>query len=130
MCDVHVGGFGASQVLSVERAVGREAFTVTQRHAGSWRNAPDSQTGESGNVLAEIEDTGCGIPPEVQSTIFDRYKQAQDANKKHKGTGLGLAICKNIAEQHGGSIGVESTVGIGSKFWVKIPDRLETRIGS
>ncbi|MBS1954624.1 MAG: PAS domain S-box protein [Cyanobacteria bacterium SZAS-4] len=74
-------------------------------------------------TVFEVSDTGCGIPPEVQSTIFERYKQAEGANKKHKGTGLGLAICKNIAEQHGGSIGVDSTVGFGSKFWVKIPDR-------
>lgn len=73
-------------------------------------------------TVFEISDTGCGIPPEVQSTIFERYKQAEGANKKHKGTGLGLAICKNIAEQHGGSIGVDSTVGVGSTFWVKIPD--------
>lgn len=77
-------------------------------------------------TVFEITDSGCGIPPEVQSTIFERYKQAEGANKKHKGTGLGLAICKNIAEQHGGSIGVESSVGIGSKFWVKIPDHLAT----
>ena len=74
-------------------------------------------------TVFEISDTGCGIAPEVQSTIFERYKQAEGANKKHTGTGLGLAICKNIAEQHGGSIGVDSTVGSGSTFWVKIPDR-------
>ncbi|MBI2811033.1 MAG: PAS domain-containing sensor histidine kinase [Candidatus Melainabacteria bacterium] len=74
-------------------------------------------------TVFEISDTGCGIPPEVQSTIFERYKQAEGANKKHVGTGLGLAICKNIAEQHGGSIGVDSSVGKGSTFWVKIPDR-------
>ncbi len=76
-------------------------------------------------TVFEIADTGCGIPPEVQETIFERYKQAEGANQKHKGTGLGLAICKNIAEQHGGSIGVESTVGVGSTFWVKVPDRPE-----
>ncbi|CAN5343493.1 hypothetical protein BH10CYA1_BH10CYA1_16500 [soil metagenome] len=75
-------------------------------------------------TVFEISDTGCGIPPEVQSTIFERYKQAEGANKKHTGTGLGLAICKNIAEQHGGSTGVVSTVGVGSTFWVKIPDRI------
>lgn len=76
----------------------------------------------SNYVVFEIADQGCGIPPEVQSTIFERYKQADGANKKHKGTGLGLAISKNIAEQHGGTIGVDSTVGVGSTFWVKIPD--------
>ncbi len=77
-------------------------------------------------TVFEISDTDCGIPAEVQSTIFERYKQAEGANKKHAGTGLGLAICKNIAEQHGGSIGVDSNVGEGSTFWVKIPDQLAT----
>jgi len=77
----------------------------------------------SNYTVFEISDSGCGIPPEVQSTIFERFKQVEGSNKKHKGTGLGLAICKNIAEQHGGSIGVDSKVGIGSTFWVKVPDR-------
>ncbi len=77
----------------------------------------------SNYTVFEVSDSGCGISPEVQSTIFERFKQAQGANKKHSGTGLGLAICKNIAEQHGGSIGVDSEVGVGSTFWVKIPDR-------
>jgi PAS domain S-box-containing protein len=77
----------------------------------------------SNYTVFEISDSGCGIPPEVQSTIFERFKQVEGSNKKHKGTGLGLAICKNIAEQHGGSIGVDSKVGVGSTFWVKVPDR-------
>jgi PAS domain S-box-containing protein len=77
---------------------------------------------DSDGTLIEVTDSGCGIPPEIQSTIFERYKQADGANVKHRGTGLGLAICKNIVEQHGGTIGVESEVGAGSTFWVKIPD--------
>jgi PAS domain S-box-containing protein len=77
----------------------------------------------SNYTVFEISDSGCGIPPELQSTIFERFKQAKGANIKHTGTGLGLAICKNIVEQHGGSIGVDSELGVGSTFWVKIPDR-------
>jgi signal transduction histidine kinase len=89
---------------------------------------PDSEVrmrAERGSnyTVFEVSDSGCGISPEVQSTIFERFKQAQGANKKHSGTGLGLTICKNIAEQHGGSIGVDSELGVGSTFWVKIPDR-------
>jgi PAS domain S-box-containing protein len=79
---------------------------------------------DSNGTTFEVADSGCGIPPELQATIFERYKQADDANLKHKGTGLGLAICKNIIEQHGGTIGVRSTVGSGSTFWVKIPDQV------
>lgn len=74
-------------------------------------------------TIFKISDNGCGIPEDLQATIFERYRQAEGANQKHKGTGLGLTICKNITEQHGGTIGVESKVGQGSTFWVKIPDR-------
>lgn len=76
----------------------------------------------SEEVLVKIVDCGRGVPPEMKSTIFERFKQVEikDATEK-KGTGLGLAISKAIVEQHGGSIGVESEVGKGSTFWFTLP---------
>lgn len=70
----------------------------------------------------KVTDRGRGIPVNVQERIFERFKQvkATDASEKG-GAGLGLAICKNIVEQHGGKIGVESQEGAGSTFWFKIP---------
>jgi signal transduction histidine kinase len=70
-----------------------------------------------------IRDTGTGIAPEKLSRIFDRFfttKQGPDASGKG-GTGLGLAMCRDIIEAHQGRIRVESTVGKGTAFTLKLP---------
>ena len=68
-----------------------------------------------------IADQGRGVPPEMQGAIFERFKQVEPADERKKGgTGLGLAICKAIIERHGGSIGLESEPGKGSKFWIRL----------
>ncbi len=69
-----------------------------------------------------IRDDGPGVPREMRTYIFERFRQAPSASGK-QGFGLGLAICKQIVEKHGGSIGVRSTVsqsGNGCEFWVKL----------
>ena len=73
-------------------------------------------------VTVRIIDQGRGVPDELKTAIFERFKQveARDGTER-KGTGLGLAICKAIVEQHGGSIGVESEPGKGSTFWFGLP---------
>lgn len=72
---------------------------------------------EGGMVVVSIEDTGMGIRAEDQESVFDRFKQVGDTmTDKPKGTGLGLPICKQIVEQHGGRIWVDSEPGKGSKF--------------
>ncbi|WP_293716917.1 ATP-binding protein [uncultured Parabacteroides sp.] len=65
-----------------------------------------------------VKDTGIGIPEDKKDQIFDRFVKL---NTFAQGTGLGLPICAMIAEKFGGSIGVESCVGEGSLFWLKIP---------
>ena len=71
-----------------------------------------------GWVRFYVRDTGIGIPEEERAKIFDRFYKVDTFTQ---GTGLGLPICKNIAEQLGGRIGVDSAVGAGSCFWVEIP---------
>lgn len=74
--------------------------------------------------MAEVAicDTGVGIPPEQLRLIFEPFyttKKPDDAG--HGGSGLGLSVCRQIIEQHNGRIRVESVVGKGSKFTVKLP---------
>ena len=77
-------------------------------------------------VEFRVTDRGRGIPEEFRTSIFDRYKQVEIGDSKQKGgTGLGLAICKAIVDQHGGTIGVDSEMGVGSTFWFRIPRSVE-----
>ncbi len=65
-----------------------------------------------------VTDTGCGIPEEARASVFGRFVKL---NSFVQGTGLGLSICETIARTMNGFIGVDSTVGEGSTFWIKIP---------
>lgn len=75
----------------------------------------------------EVEDTGVGIKPEVLTKIFDPFQQGAEA-RREGGTGLGLAIAKRQLDIIGGSISVESSVGMGSRFDVmlKLPRSVKT----
>jgi signal transduction histidine kinase/HAMP domain-containing protein len=70
-------------------------------------------------VLVYVKDEGPGISKDNQKKIFERYVKSE--SDSGKGTGLGLAIAKEFVEAQGGTIGVESTLGKGSKFYFSIP---------
>jgi signal transduction histidine kinase len=77
----------------------------------------------AGTVDLTVRDTGTGIPPEILPRIFDRYfstKQGPDASGKGS-TGVGLSACREIIESHQGKIRVESSVGVGTAFTLKLP---------
>ncbi|MFZ4126081.1 MAG: sensor histidine kinase [Rickettsiales bacterium] len=69
-------------------------------------------------AIVSIIDTGIGISPNDQKRLFQSFSQIDDgSDRRYEGTGLGLAICRRFIEQMGGSIGVESEAGKGSRFW-------------
>mmetsp|Transcript_13030 Transcript_13030/g.18203 ORF Transcript_13030/g.18203 Transcript_13030/m.18203 type:complete len:665 (+) Transcript_13030:1295-3289(+) len=69
-----------------------------------------------------VEDTGIGICSSHQNQIFQKYQQGGASTaRQFGGTGLGLAICKILADLMGGSIGLDSELGHGSKFWLEVP---------
>jgi signal transduction histidine kinase len=78
--------------------------------------------------MAEIAvaDTGIGIPPEQLRLIFEPFYTTKEPDEdSHGGTGLGLSVCRQIIEQHHGRLRVESLVGQGATFTVKLPLRAE-----
>jgi two-component system, OmpR family, phosphate regulon sensor histidine kinase PhoR len=75
-----------------------------------------------GKIKVTIEDSGPGIPAKDIPRIFERFYRVDKARSSEMGgTGLGLSIVKHIIELHRGSAGVESTQGLGSKFWFMLP---------
>ena len=79
-------------------------------------------TQSDGQLVVSVTDTGKGIPADELPTIFDEYRQAVGSESSvQKGTGLGLSITKKFAELLGGSISMESEVGTGSTFTVRVP---------
>jgi signal transduction histidine kinase len=80
--------------------------------------------GLNGMVEITVSDTGVGIAPEDQATVFEEFRQVgSDYARKREGTGLGLALVKRFVELHGGTIWVKSQVGQGSAFTFTLPER-------
>jgi signal transduction histidine kinase len=77
---------------------------------------------EATSLTVRVRDTGVGIPDEDLNQLFERfYRVDKDRSRATGGSGLGLAISKQIVEMHGGSISVESEVGVGSVFEIRLP---------
>jgi diguanylate cyclase (GGDEF)-like protein len=73
-------------------------------------------------VVVEVEDNGIGIPPDHLDHIFERFTQVEgDATRRFEGTGIGLALVEEVVSSHDGTVEVESEVGRGTTFRVKLP---------
>ena len=85
------------------------------------------ETADAVQLRFEVIDSGIGIAPEVQRTLFEEFTQVDNsASRRHGGTGLGLAISRRIVELMGGQIGVESRLGKGSTFWFTVALRKQS----
>jgi signal transduction histidine kinase len=95
-----------SNAIKYNRSPGRVTLHVTQ---------PD------GTVRIAVTDTGTGMEPEALEKLFVPFERLDAAQRGIEGTGLGLALSKSLTEAMGGTLGVRSTPGTGSTFWVELP---------
>ena len=73
-----------------------------------------------GRVRISVTDTGAGLPPEQLAQLFQPFNRLGQEAGAEEGTGIGLVVTKRLVELMGGAIGVESTVGMGSVFWIEL----------
>jgi PAS domain S-box-containing protein len=114
------------KVAATEAKIGQVILNllVNATHAIPVGNADrneiriSTRTDEAGRAVIEVTDTGVGIPPGLISHVFDPFFTTQPTGS---GTGLGLTICRSIVTGLGGEIEVESQVGVGSTFRVRLP---------
>ncbi|MDP8956410.1 MAG: ATP-binding protein [Actinomycetota bacterium] len=92
------------------------------RYTGEGGAVHVSLARSDGEAVLAVRDTGIGIPSRDQGRIFERFYRVDRARSRETGgTGLGLSIVKHVAENHGGSVSVESELGRGSTFTVRLP---------
>jgi len=94
-------------LVNASHAIGKNQGTITIQTAL-----------EAGEIVVSISDSGCGIPPENLERIFEAFYTTKELGK---GTGLGMSIAREIIEKHHGAISVQSVVGQGTTFLVKLP---------
>lgn len=92
------------------------------RYSAEGGRVTVTMTEHGGSVRLSVADTGVGIPLRSLPRVFERFYRVDVARSRDSGgTGLGLAIVKHVAESHGGSVSVESELGIGSTFHLVLP---------
>jgi two-component system phosphate regulon sensor histidine kinase PhoR len=122
---LHIAGKAASHVHA-DRTLLYQALTnlVTNaiKYSPPGTNVQVGVSNGNGRVVFHVDDQGCGIPEEDAGKIFDKfYRRSNQETIEQSGFGLGLAFVKEVAVRHGGEVTVESEVGKGSRFSLRIP---------
>ena len=129
------GGFTIDCRLSQTPIVGRlDPDAVTEallnlldnamKYPGDRREIRVTLDRDDGEICLSVEDRGVGIPKDERAKIFEKFYRARaTATRETPGSGLGLTLVKHVADAHGGRVVVESEVGRGSMFTIRIPVR-------
>jgi signal transduction histidine kinase len=115
---------GLPAVRGIARLL-REALvnyvTNAIKYSGQGRTIVVRVRAQDATLRVEVQDDGPGIPPEAQTRLFQEFVRISEGKGSEAGTGLGLSIVRRIAEAHGGEVGVQSTPGRGSCFFLTLP---------
>jgi signal transduction histidine kinase len=96
--------------------------------AGPVRRVTVAARAADAAVRNEIRDTGMGIPTELQAAVFDPF--VRGSHEGITGSGLGLSTVKRLVESHGGRIGLQSSVGVGTLVWIELPSVVDPMAAS
>jgi signal transduction histidine kinase len=123
-CCIEFSGTGRRVEADVDVKLLRRAITnlLTNAIKYSPEGAPINVelACEGDTAIIRVSDQGIGIPEDDQRRLFEPFHRASNVGQI-QGTGLGLAITRQAVERHGGSISVESQVGVGTTFSVRLP---------
>jgi signal transduction histidine kinase len=111
---------GNVDAAALRRAV-RNLVDNAVRHGGGDAPVRVELSATNGHASIAVIDRGRGIAPEHQPRLFERFFRVPSATHETKGVGLGLALCREVARAHGGDVDVESRVGAGSTFTLRLP---------
>lgn len=120
---------GGTVSLTCQRANDQYPSLPDSKQAARDNDFSASNGRETRQVVLRVADTGMGIPAESIPLIFDRFYQVDKARQRgddSRGNGLGLSICLSIVQSHRGAIAVESTLGKGTIFTVRLPEFVES----
>jgi signal transduction histidine kinase len=123
-CDGAIGTLHADQMRL------RQALLNLMSNANKFTEhgtiAISARQGQDGSISISVADTGIGMTPQQMGKLFEEFSQADaSTTRKYGGTGLGLAISKRFCQMMGGDITVESEVGRGSTFTIRLPRIVE-----
>lgn len=123
---IHLGGHNTALWVRADETALRHCIQNLIENGAKY-SAPHvpvtiSCTTENGFHVVEVRDGGIGISPSEQHRIFEKfYRGAQAAELNGQGIGIGLALVKHVIDGHGGSIALDSQVGRGSRFRIRLP---------
>lgn len=124
----HIGLSLVAPSISISADRGRLRQILYNLLSNAIKYTPDggavevAVTGTESGVEIAVSDTGVGIESGDLEAVFEEFRQVGDLEVRQEGTGLGLALTKRLVEAHGGSIGVESKPGRGSRFAIVLPE--------